>query len=183
MALLALPAFALAETPATLASPSEAAPASCQDQDFAHKAEALIAQRVNTERARLAPDAAALQTDAVLTRIAEIRACDMARGERPVSHFDGQGRFVAGDMVHEVFGPFGRVGENIVKMGDTMALGVRPFGPEEFASAAMEDWMKSPGHRVHILNPRYNISGIGVAKIGGLAVAVQVFSRRPSVSR
>jgi uncharacterized protein YkwD len=171
VALLALPAAALGQTP--LPSVAEAVP--CRDQAFAREAEALIAQRINAERARLVPDAPALQTDPALTRIAQVRSCDMVRGQSPLSHTDEQGHFIAGDMVHDIFGPFGIVGENIMRMGAAVALGVRPFGPDEFARAAVEVWMSSPEHRANILNPRYDASGVGVAKVDGQAVATQVF--------
>ena len=64
-------------------------------------------------------------------------------------------------------------------MGERTSLGERPFGPEEFAAAAVDSWMKSPEHRPHIVDPRYDLTGIGVAKVGGQAVVTQVFRGSP----
>ena len=116
--------------------------------------------------------------DIDLTRIAQRRSCDMARGMSDFSHTDAQGNFIAGDMVRGSFGPYGSVGENIMEMGGTFT---RVFGPEEFARAAVEGWMKSPGHRENILNPRYDTCGIGVAMAGDMAFATQVFRGPPRV--
>jgi uncharacterized protein YkwD len=166
--------------PPVLLTPPAAAPSLCQsrNQAFAQEAEALIVERINGERAKFAPDAPPLMPDIDLTRIAQRRSCDMARGMSDFSHTDAQGNFIAGDMVRDIFGPYGAVGENIMEMGGTFT---RPFGPEEFAGAAVEGWMKSPGHRDNILNPRYDTSGIGVAMAGDQAFATQVFRGPPRV--
>ena len=151
----------------------------CRGDDlaFAAKAEALIVAGVDAERAKLAPDALPLRPDSLLTRIARARSCDMAHGG-DFSHTDAKGHFIAGDMVRQNFGRYHTVGENITKLGDTILEGIgatRPFGPEEFAAAAVDAWIKSPEHRANILNPRYHASGIGVAMVDGEAVATQVF--------
>ncbi len=164
--------------PALLAPPPRTAPAlACQDGDqrFAQEAEALIALRIAAARAKFAPGAPPLMPDIDLTRIAQRRSCDMARGMSDFSHTDAQGNFIAGDMVRGRFGPYGLVGENIMEASGTG----RSFGPEEFAKAAVDGWMKSPGHRENILNPRYDISGIGVAMVGDTAFATQVFRGPP----
>jgi uncharacterized protein YkwD len=70
------------------------------------------------------------------------------------------------------------VAENLMQMDGRDSA----FGAEEFAKAAVDDWMNSPEHRPHILDPRYNLSGIGVARIGGEAVATQVFHGPPKRS-
>jgi uncharacterized protein YkwD len=166
--------------PVLLTPPPGAAPSPCQSQNqaFAQEAEALIAEGINEERAKFAPDAPPLMPDIDLTRIAQRRSCDMARGESDFSHTDRQDNFIAGDMVRKIFGPYGAVGENIMEMGGTF---MRVFGPEEFARAAVEGWMKSPGHRENILNPRYDSSGIGVAMAGDRAFATQVFRGPPRI--
>jgi uncharacterized protein YkwD len=155
--------------------PPSTAPALCgNDETFAQEAEALIAQEIGTQRTKVAPDAPPLMPDIDLTRIAQRRSCDMARGTSDFSHTDAQGNFIAGDMVRARFGPYGSVGENIMEMS-----GTRAFGPEEFARVAVEGWMKSPGHRANILNPRYDTSGVGVAMAGDRAFATQVFRGPP----
>ena len=149
------------------------------DQDFARVAEALIIQGIDAQRARFAPDAPRLTPNPELTRIARLRSCAMAHGDE-FSHTDAQGNFIAGAMVEASFGRYGAIGENIMKMGSSFSpIATRPFGPEEFARVAVDGWMKSPGHRENILNPRYNLSGIGVAMVDGQAFATQVFHGPP----
>jgi uncharacterized protein YkwD len=164
--------------PALLAPPPRTAPAlACQDGDqrFAQEAEALIALRIAAARAQFAPAAPRLAPDPDLTAMAQVRSCAMASGDADFSHTDTAGNFIAGRMVRERFGPYGLVGENIMEASGTG----RSFGPEEFAKAAVDGWMKSPGHRADILSPRYDISGIGVARLGGQAVATQIFRGPP----
>jgi len=156
-------------------------PVVCQGDNnaFSRKAEDLITTRIDGERAQFAPGAPPLQPDADLIRIAQQRSCDMAHGAA-FSHIDAQGHFIAADMVRQIFGPYGAVGENIAQMGNSMELiGVRPFGPEEFARAAVDAWMDSPEHRANILNLRFDASGIGVVKVDGEAVATQIFHGPP----
>jgi uncharacterized protein YkwD len=184
-------------------------PQSCpySDQAFARVAEALITDGINAQRARFAPDAPRLKPDPELTRIARFRSCDMGHGA-DFSHTDEKGNFIAGDMVDQYFGRYGATGENIMKMGEARPrsgqngpvdrfewrtprawasgrtssfapIATRPFGPEEFARIAVDGWMKSPGHRENILNPRYDSSGIGVAMVDGQAFATQVFRGPP----
>ena len=170
-------------SPPVLLTPPRAAPSLCQNrnQAFAQEAEVLIADGINEERAKFAPDAPPLMPDIDLTRIAQQRSCDMARGMSDFSHTDAEGNFIAADMVHRIFGPYGSVGENIMELAGTVQLGRLPFGPEQFAREAVEGWMESPGHRKNILNPRYDSSGIGVAMVGGQAFATQVFRGPPRV--
>ena len=181
LAFLALPATAwaqMAQDPPPF--PGERA-ASCpySDQAFARVAEALIVQGIDAERARFAPDAPRLKSDPELTRIARLRSCAMAHGGE-FSHTDERGNFIAGEMVEASFGHYGAIGENIMKMGSSFApIATRPFGPEEFARISVDGWMKSPGHRENILNPRYDLSGIGVAMVDGQAFATQVFHGPP----
>lgn len=175
-ALLAMPTAAFAQ-----GSPEYDMPAPCRaEQIFARAAEGFIAARINAERARLMPHAPALRRDEQLSRIAEIRACELAHSGKPLSHLDGNRHFEAADIVYSVFGQYGSVAENLMQM-DASASGTT-FGAEEFAKAAVDDWMNSPEHRPHILDPRYNLSGIGVARIGGEAVATQVFHGPPKRS-
>ena len=141
----------------------------------------MITEGINEERTKFAPDAPPLMPDIDLTRIAQQRSCDMARGMSDFSHTDTQGNFIAGDMAHKIFGPYGSVGENIMEMAGTVQWGRLPFSPEQFAREAVEGWMESPGHRKNILNPRYDSSGIGVAMVGGQALATQVFRGPPRV--
>lgn len=180
--------------PVLLTPPPGAAPSPCQNQAFAQEAEALIAEEIGTQRTKFAPDAPPLMPDIDLTRIAQRRSCDMARGMSDFSHTDAQDNFIAADMVHKIFGPYGSVGENIMMMGEERPAratnaaswrerpdGVPPFSAQQFARVAVEGWMESPGHRENILNPRYDSSGVGVAMVGDRAFATQVFRGPPRV--
>ena len=169
-AVLVLAVLAAASCPAIARDefPRQARPYRAQD-DFIHAAERAIAQALAEERHRYAPDAPALAADPDLTEIAESRSEDMADGA-PFAHEDSEGQFIAADLVRARFGPYGFIGENIMEMGGTAT-----FSPAAFAKAAVEGWMKSPGHRKNILDADYTRSGIGVAIRGGRAFATQVF--------
>jgi len=136
-------------------------------------AERLIAERIEAERARFAPDAPRLTPDPDLTDIARARSEAMAHGA-PFSHEDGNGHFIAADMVRGRFGPYGAIGENILE-----TYGSQDFDAAAFAESAVSGWMNSPGHRANILSPNYRSSGIGVAVNGGYAYATQVFRGPP----
>jgi uncharacterized protein YkwD len=136
-------------------------------------AETLIAEGIDAERARFAPDAPRLAQDPDLTDIARERSDTMAHGA-PFSHEDVNGRFIVADMVRERFGPHGAIGENILEMH-----GSQDFDAASFAQNAVSGWMTSPGHRANILSPDYRSSGIGVAVNGGDAYATQVFRAPP----
>jgi len=147
----------------------DAAP-SCQDsdQEFAERAETMIAAGIEAQRAKFAASAPLLKPDPDLIKMARQRACDMIHGT-PLSQTDAQGRFVADDMVHARFGPYGTVGETIMEMD-----GKRPLGSAAFAKATLESWMADPDDRADILNPAFAAGGMGVAKLGNEAVAVQI---------
>ena len=138
-------------------------------------AEDWIAERVDAERARLAPEAPALANDAALTQIARLRSQAMAHGA-PFTHEDENGRFAAGDLVHKDFGLYGAVGENIMMERDPS----RAFDAEAFARRAVAGWMDSEGHRANILSRNYDRSGIGVAVNGSYVYATQVFWGPPT---
>jgi len=132
--------------------------------------EMLIAERINAERARLAPEARVLESDPALTKIARLRSQAMAHGA-PFAHEDEKGRFAAGDLVHKNFGPYGAVGENIMMERDVS----RAFDAEAFARRAVAGWMNSEGHRANILSRNFNRGGIGVAISDTYVYATQVF--------
>ena len=168
--LLAAALFVLFAAPALAQSRvSTASPAA-----FATLAEQLIERRIAAERKLFAPDAPALAHDDSLAEIARARSSDMADGA-PFAHEDSDGHFVAGDRVQARFGPYGSIGENIMKM-DSNAR----YSAELFADTAVADWMKSPGHRANILDPAFDASGIGVAVTGNHAFATQVFRGPPA---
>lgn len=138
------------------------------------QAEALIAQRIQAERARFAPGARPLASDPALERIAHERSYAMAHGA-PFAHEDASGRFVADGMVRARFGPYGAVGENIMMERDPS----RAFDPESFARRAVQGWMNSEGHRANILSTQYDRAGVGVVISGSYAYATQLFWGTP----
>src|SRR4051812_41635478 len=75
-------------------SPAHDLPAPCRaEQEFAKEAEILIAQGIDAERAKLAPGAPRLHRDETLSRIAELRSCELAHSGKPLSHLDDKGHY------------------------------------------------------------------------------------------
>jgi len=135
-----------------------------------HQAEEIIAQLINEERARFAPDAIELQPNGELDRIARERSDYMAHGG-PFAHEDAQGRPVASDQIKLRVSPYGYFGENIMmETWENLS-----FDALRFARQAVDGWMASEGHRANILSPHYDRSGIGVVINGNSAYATQVF--------
>ena len=174
--LLALALVTISTTAFAQASSAYNMPAPCRaEQTFARTAEILIADRINQERARLMPRAPALRRDEQLSRIAEMRACELAQSGKPISHLDSNRHFESADIIYSVFGPYGSVAENLMQMD----AGGGVLDAQAFAKEAADAWLNSPEHRPQILDPRYNLSGVGVARIGGQAIATQVFHGPP----
>jgi uncharacterized protein YkwD len=173
LAFLAMPGAAFGQ-----GAPATDQPPSCRaGQDFSRETEAFIAQEINAARAAAMPGAPALHFDEQLTRIAERRACELAGTGKALSHLDDKGHLEAADIVFSVFSPYGLVGENLMRLrvpGDAVI-----WNAEDVAKTAARLWLNSPAHRRHILNPRYDQSGIGVALVGGEVVAAQVFHGPP----
>ena len=125
---------------------------------------------------KFARSAPTFQSNPDLTRIARARSFGMAQGIVPVSHLDTEGDFVAEGQVRGSFGLIGITGESIAERGASADMrGIVPFSPEEFSRAAVSAWMESDEHRANIVNPHFNLSGIGVAMVHDRAVATQVF--------
>jgi uncharacterized protein YkwD len=135
------------------------------------EAEDLIAKGIDEARAELKPDAPKLVRNGELDRIARLRSNAMAKGIDPFAHEDSKGNPAATDMMRDRISPYGAFGENIMYEFHSQA----EFNPKSFAKAAVDEWLKSPGHRANILSPDYDRSGIGVALNGGMAYATQVF--------
>jgi uncharacterized protein YkwD len=61
--------------------------------------------------------------------------------------------------------------------GENVAYSTSGKDPEQLADFIVNGWMKSPGHRKNILNPKFNYLGVAVWECGGkIAYATQVFS-------
>jgi uncharacterized protein YkwD len=151
---------------ATRAQPLRAVDIDVEEQ----QAETLIAEGIETERARLAPNARPLASDLTLARLAHARSQAMANGA-PFAHEDENGRFAADVMVRAEFGHYGSVGENIIMEQDP----AHAFDPKAFARRAVQGWMNSEGHRANILAARYDRAGVGVAVKGSYVYATQLF--------
>ena len=137
------------------------------------RAQTLIADGINAERKRRAPEAPALKTDTDLTAIARARSDAIAHGA-PFAHEDRPGHFPAVEMVTAKFGRSGAIGENLFGAG-----GTGRFDPAAFAKQAVAGWMASNEHRSNILDLGFDASGVGVVVVGDAAYATQVFRGPP----
>ncbi|MEX2541481.1 MAG: CAP domain-containing protein [Trueperaceae bacterium] len=74
-----------------------------------------------------------------------------------------------------------RAGVPSVTAGENLAL-LR--GPQDVATAAVQGWLESPGHRAALLHTGYTHVGFGVATgAGGETLVAQVFGRLPRTLR
>jgi len=62
------------------------------------------------------------------------------------------------------------IAENIGKMptGNVEGMGYISNDADSIARAQVESWMESPGHKANILDPQYDVIGVGVAYDGSL---------------
>jgi len=69
------------------------------------------------------------------------------------------------------------IGENIGKMpvGDVIGIGTVSKDADSIANAQVKSWMQSAGHRENLLNPQYDVIGVGVAYDGHDYIATQDF--------
>jgi uncharacterized protein YkwD len=109
-----------------------------------------------------------LAWDANLSRLARDYSQKMAR-ENFFSHYDGNGEAVNDRAKAMRIRNWSKIGENLFfceGYGNPNAMAVR-------------GWMKSPTHRDNILDPDYNVSGIGIALAeSGRIYITQVFIER-----
>ena len=121
--------------------------------------EAQVVSLVNKERA--AQGLSSLARDAQLTRLAQLKAEDMAENKYFSHTSPTYGS--AFDMMKTYGVSYDAAGENIATGQKT---------PE----AVMEGWMNSQGHRANILNSAYTGIGVGYAKTSdGTTYWVQIF--------
>lgn len=69
-----------------------------------------------------------------------------------------------------------RAGGSETTLGENLYVG--PVEPG-VAASAVEGFMNSPGHRAAMLNPQYNVLGLGLAEHGGKVYVTEVFAWRP----
>jgi uncharacterized protein YkwD len=109
----------------------------------------------------------ALERDADLDRIAREHSNRMA-DEGFFAHEDPQGH-----------GPFERLrAAGIPVRAAAENIGLNEGTPDPVL-AAIEGWMRSPGHRENILDERYNRTGIGIWRAGNTYFFTQLFLRPP----
>jgi len=119
-----------------------------------------IISLVNRERAQAGLES--LKADAGLSRLAQLKAEDMAKN-RYFSHTSPT-YGSAFDMMQNAGISYRTAGENIARGQKT-------------AEAVMNGWMNSSGHRANILGSGYNRIGVGCAKgSDGTPYWVQIFA-------
>ena len=121
-------------------------------------------------RARLAHGLSALAWDDRLYRAAQAHAEDMLRrryfghvgpgGPSPEERLWRQGMYAL------------KVAENLYELDG-------PYLPLDFAERAVEGWLKSPGHRRNLLEPRFTHMAVAVLARGTRYLAVQEFAYDP----
>lgn len=109
-----------------------------------------------------------LTWDASLSRLARAYSEKMAR-ENFFSHYDGNGEAVDDRARAMRIKNWSKIGENLFFCE----------GYDNPNATAVRGWMKSPTHRKNILDPDYNVSGIGIAQTeSGKIYVTQVFLER-----
>lgn len=120
---------------------------------------AQVVSLVNEERAD--QGLSNLARDAQLTRLAQLKAEDMA-ANKYFSH--------TSPTYGTAFDMMKNYGVSYITAGENIAMGQKT--PE----AVMEGWMNSPGHRANILNSAYTGIGVGYAESSeGATYWVQIF--------
>ena len=56
-------------------------------------------------------------------------------------------------------------------------------GDWQFGKSAVITWMNSPGHRANLLDPRWTEIGIGLSRLDGHTMLVQMFGDKPTAPR
>ena len=109
-----------------------------------------------------------LSWDASLSQLAREYSAKMAR-ENFFSHYDSKGEAVDDRANAMRIKNWSKIGENLFYCE----------GYDNPNLTAVRGWMKSPTHRDNILDPDYNVSGIGIAKsASGRIYVTQVFIER-----
>lgn len=167
----------------TVASPGELIPNTSEPELFVGREysisipelEELVHQMINEQRIEHGLDP--LGYDHRLAGIARKHSSDMGNrdyfdhvntaGEGPVDR-----GFRQGYDCHKDYGDHFTLGiaENIYQGWLYSSITFRPFGEEkewnsveDIAQDVVTGWMNSPGHRVNVLEPNFDVEGIGVA--------------------
>lgn len=111
-----------------------------------------------------------LAADKLLARVARGHSRRMAE-ENFFSHDDPAGRSLV-DRLQEAKIAYRAAGENIF----------RSTNVADPVQAAVDGWMKSPGHRANILHPAFGQTGVGIWRVGNAFYFTQVFLGPPGSS-
>jgi uncharacterized protein YkwD len=149
-----------------LATPAPSGPA---PSDTIEVMERNVANRVDEIRA--AHGRGRLTRDAILARVARRHACWLS-GRGTLSHQGPSGETV-GDRVRAGGRSFRTVAENLA----------RSVNVPDPVAAAIDGWMRSPGHRENILREDVTETGVGICRVGAAAYYVTQVFLRPAVAR
>lgn len=69
-------------------------------------------------------------------------------------------------------------GYQFARLGENIGWTSRVYEPDDIAKDLVARWMASRGHRVNILNRRFQDIGVGVTQSGGRTYAVQMFGTK-----
>ena len=131
-----------------------------------------IAALVEEERLKLDPQAKALTIDPELTKIAEMRARDMAK-KNYLAHAAPNGDTSASLLMKDDAKWQGLLGENLAAQHYVKESGV---DADAFAARFLDEWMKSQPHRENLAYPAYDRTGVGAAVNGDTVYVAQLFA-------
>lgn len=138
--------------------------------------EELVVEAVNERRA--ADGLAAVEPDSGLAAVARNHSADMVEREY-YAHESPEGAGPA-DRLEAAGVDCGAVGENIATTWyrepvETEAGTETYDSTEELAEGLLEQWERSRAHRANMLDPRWEVTGVGVETDGDEVIATQLF--------
>ncbi|MEO7053367.1 MAG: CAP domain-containing protein, partial [Rhizomicrobium sp.] len=131
-----------------------------------------IAILVEEQRLKLDPNAKALAIDPELSKIAEMRARDMAT-KNYLAHAAPNGDTSASLLMADDAKWQGLLGENLAAQHYIKESGV---DANAFAARFLDEWMKSDPHRENLAYPAYDRTGVGAAVNGDTVYVAQLFA-------
>ena len=142
--------------------------------------EELIVEEVNDRRAE--EGLAAVEPDPGIAAVARNHSADMAEREYYAHETpDGAG---PADRLDEAGVDCGAVGENIATTWyrepvETEDGTERYDSAEALAAGLVAQWERSRPHRANMLDPRWELTGVGVETVGDEVIATQMFCTVP----
>lgn len=132
--------------------------------DSISEIETLIFNKINEERSKVG--LSKLQNSSTAAKYAKEKSKDMAT-RNYFDHYSPEGHLVYNKMVKD--------GVKFTSWAENLGYISSSNGSNYIASALMNSWMNSPGHKANILSTAYSHVGIGVYKINGEIYATQEF--------